>query len=90
MNPKFLVRASYLLLIGFGAFHLTRITLALFTGLILARFGKPQLVRETSKLHTKNYFMIPFLYARKVAQQRMRRTEKDLLEGVILEKNLED
>lgn len=90
MNPKFLARASYLLLIGFGAFHLTRITLAMFTGLILARFGKPTLVRETSKLHTKNYLMIPFLYMRKALQQRMRRTEKDLLEGVILEKNLED
>lgn len=90
MNPKFLIRASYLLLIGFGAFHLTRLSLAMITSFILARFGKPTLVRETSKLHTKNYFIIPFLYARKFLHQKMRRTEKDLLEGVILEKNLED
>jgi hypothetical protein len=61
MNPKFLAKASYLLFIGFGAFHLTRILLAMVTGLILARFGKPVLVRETSKLHTKNYFAIPYL-----------------------------
>lgn len=65
MNPKFLIRASYLLLIGFGAFHLTRLSIAMVTSFILGRFGKPSLVRETSKLHTKNYFIIPYLYARK-------------------------
>lgn len=90
MNPKFLGRATYLLLIGFGAFHFTRIALAMMTTLILARFGKPVLVRETSKIHTRNYAMIPFIYARKFFNQKMKRTEKDLLEGVILEKNLEE
>jgi len=90
MNPKLIAKVSYLLLIGFGAFHFTRVAMAIATGLVMARFGKPQLVRETSKLHTNNYLLIPYLYARKVMQQRMRRTEKDLLEGVILEKNLED
>lgn len=90
MNPKFLIRASYLLLFGFGAFHLTRLSLALITSFVLGRFGKPTLVRETSKLHTKNYFAIPLMYARKFMHQKMRRTEKDLLEGVILEKKLED
>ena len=66
MNPKFLVKASYLLFIAFGAFHLTRLGLALITGLMLARFGKPNLVRETSKLHTSNYLMIPYLQAKKM------------------------
>jgi len=61
MNPKFIVKTAYLLLLGFGAFHLTRFGVALFTGLLLARFGKPTLVRETSKLHTKNYLAIPYL-----------------------------
>ena len=90
MNPKFLAKATYLFFIGFGAFHLTRLGIALFSGLILARFGKPQLVRETSKLHTNNFISLPFLYMRKVFHQRIKRTEKDLLQGVILEKNLED
>jgi ATPase family AAA domain-containing protein 3A/B len=90
MNPKFLAKASYLLVIGFGAFHLTRLIVAVITGGIMARFGKPQLVRETSKLHTSNYLALPFLYMRKVLHTKMRRTEKDLLQGVILEKNLED
>jgi hypothetical protein len=66
MNPKFLAKAAYLLFLGFGAFHLTRIGLAMFTGLILARFGKPSLVRETSKIHTRNYFAIPYIYAKKM------------------------
>lgn len=66
MNPKFMAKASYLLFIGFGAFHITRIGLALFTSLFVSRFGKPNLVRETSKLYTKNYFSLPFIYARKM------------------------
>jgi hypothetical protein len=66
MNPKFLAKATYLLFIGFGCFHLTRIGLALVTSLFVSRFGKPNLVRETSKLYTKNYFSVPFLYARKM------------------------
>lgn len=90
MNPKFMIKASYMLVIAFGAFHVTRLGLALITGLFLARFGKPGLVRETSKLHTSNYLFIPYLYAKKFIHQKMRRTEKDLLEGVILEKGLED
>lgn len=56
----------------------------------MSRFGKPTLVRETSKLHSNNYFLLPFVYARKQFLMRMKRTEKDLLEGVILEKKLED
>ncbi len=65
MNPKFLGRAAYLMLIGFGAFHFTILAIAMFTTMVLARFGKPNLVRETSKIHTRNYIMIPYLYARK-------------------------
>ena len=66
MNPKFLAKATYLFFLAFGAFHVTRLGLAMFTGLFLARFGKPTLVRETSKLHTKNYLAVPFLYGRKL------------------------
>jgi ATPase family AAA domain-containing protein 3A/B len=65
-NPKFLARSAYLFFLGFSAFHLTRIGIAMMTGLILARFGKPQLVRETSKIHTRNYFAVPYLYAKKL------------------------
>ncbi len=90
MNPKFIAKAAYLFFIGFGAFHLTRLGIAMFTGLILARFGKPQLVRETSKLHSTNYINLPYMWFKKQLHTKLKRTEKDLLEGVILEKNLED
>jgi hypothetical protein len=56
----------------------------------MSRFGKPTLVRETSKIHSNNYLLLPFVYMRKQILMRMKRTEKDLLEGVILEKKLED
>lgn len=65
MNPRTLSKATYMLFIGFAAFHLTRLTIAMMTGVILARFGKPVLVRETSKIHTNNYLALPWLLARK-------------------------
>lgn len=65
MNPRFLTKATYMLFIGFTAFHLTRLAIAMMTGMILARFGKPALVRETSKIHTNNYFALPMLFVKK-------------------------
>ena len=56
----------------------------------MARFGKPQLVRETSKLYSTNYITLPFMWAQKRIMMGMKRTEKDLLKGVILEKRLQD
>ena len=90
MNPKFLMKAAYMLFLGFGAFHLTRLGVALFSSLFLARFGKPSLVRDTSKLYTANPISVPYYYGKKFIHQSLRRTEKDLLDGVILEKDLED
>ena len=65
MNPKFIAKAAYLLFLGFGAFHMTRLGVALFTGMFLSRFGKPNLVRETSKLHSRNIFTLPYNYGKK-------------------------
>ena len=56
----------------------------------MANFGRPKLVRETSRLSTGNIFALPYLYARKQVLQRFAMTEKNLLDGVILEKKLED
>ena len=57
---------------------------------MMSRWGKPELVRETSKLYSSSYITLPFAWAKKHAMMRMKRTEKDLLDGVILEKKLED
>ena len=57
---------------------------------MMARFGKPSLVRETSKLYSNNYFSLPFLWAQKRLLMSMKRSEKDLLSGVILDKRLQE
>jgi len=57
---------------------------------LMARFGKPQLVRETSKLYSTNYVTLPFMWAQKRIMMGMKRTEADLLKGVILEKRLQE
>ena len=58
---------------------------------LMARFGKPSLVRETSKIHTNNYLYLPFIYSGKFIRKNiMRHSEANLLKGVILDKKLED
>jgi len=90
MNPKFLMKMAYMSVIMFGTFHATKLGIALISSQALNRFGKPTLVRETSKLHSNNIFTLPFAFARKQVNMSMKRTEKDLLDGVILDKKLED
>lgn len=68
-NPKFLVKAGYLSLMVFSAYYGTRMGFGVLGQRLMARFGKPQLIRETSKLYTNNVVSLPFLYARKLALQ---------------------
>lgn len=90
-NPKLLAKTAYLAFIIFGAFHATRLGMTVLTTAIMGRFGKPNLVRETSKIHSNNYALIPFIWARKFVNNRiLRHSEENLLKGVILDKKLED
>lgn len=65
MNPKLLMKAAYMSFMIFGAFHFTKIATTLFGAQFMSRMGKPQLVRETSKLYSKNYLTLPFAWGRK-------------------------
>lgn len=90
-NPRMVAKATYMGLCIFGTYHLTKLSFALLTTALMGRFGKPQLVRETSKIWTNNYPAIPFIWGKKFVQRNiMRQTEGGLLKGVILDKNLED
>ena len=53
-NPKIVAKATYLGLCVFGTYHLTKLSFALLTTALMGRFGKPQLVRETSTQHNTN------------------------------------
>jgi len=65
MNPKFLMKTAYMGMMMFGAFHFTKLSLAILGQTILSRMGKPQLVRETSKLYSNNYLTLPLVWGRK-------------------------
>lgn len=88
-NPKAIMKTAYFSLMMFGSFYFAKTFVQLSMAAAFSRFGKPQLVRETSKLHARNYMALPYMYAKKIMQKQMRRTEKDLLDGVILDKKLE-
>lgn len=90
-NKRFLYNAAYLSFMIFGAYHMSRLGVAIMSQIMLGRFGKPTLVRETSKIHTNNYALIPWMYTKKfVTNNIMRHSPENLLKGVILDKKLED
>ena len=90
-NTKFMYNSAYFACLIFGAFHLTKLSVALLTSALMGKFGKPQLVRETSKIYTSNYALVPWMYAKKfVTNNIVRHSEENLLKGVILDKKLED
>ena len=83
-------KVAYSSLAIFGAFFGMRFAFQMLGMRMMARFGKPKLVRETSKLHSANYFTLPFLWMQKRILMSMKRSESDLLKGVILEKRLQE
>lgn len=70
----------------FGAYQMTRLAAM---G-VMARFGKPNLVRATSKISTNNVFMLPWMLAKRTIHRAQRRKEAQLLDGVIIHKDLEE
>jgi hypothetical protein len=64
-NPKLLTKTASLAFCMFGAFHLSKFSMQVLSMALLSKFGKPQLVRETSKIHSNNYFTLPFIYGSK-------------------------
>lgn len=96
-NPKLMYNGVYFAVLLFGAFHLTRMSVALLQNSLLSKFGKPSLVRETSKIHASNQqgfsniALIPWMYTKKFINNNiLRHSEENLLKGVILDKKLED
>ena len=74
----------------FGAYHGTKAFTGLVATQVMSRLGKPELIRETSRLYSRNMLTLPFVWARKKALMQMKQSEEHLLRGVILEKKLED
>ena len=89
-DPRAAAKFATISLLLFGTYFGTKMGFSLMQTSILSRFNKPQLVRETSKIQSRSLFTLPFAYTRKWFLMQMRRSEKDLLQGVILEKRLED
>jgi ATPase family AAA domain-containing protein 3A/B len=89
-NPKLILKAAYMSVLIFGAFHFTRMGVNIAQTVLLSNFGKPALVRETSKINSRIFVNLPYLYMRRAVTRMRRRTEKDLLDGVILDKKLEE
>lgn len=88
-SPAFMFKLFYYGVATYGAFRITKTSINVMFGTFMGKFGKPQLVRETSKISTGNFLKLPYLYAKKWTLMRMAMTEKNLLDGIILEPKLE-
>ena len=88
-SPKYIFKTAYLSAMLFGAYQFTKVAATLVGTGFMARFGRPSLVRQTSKLYTTNIFALPWLFMKRAFHRNMRRKEASLLEGVILNEDLE-
>ena len=64
-NPKFVTKAAWLSLLMFGAYHGTKSASGLVASQVMARMGKPELIRETSRLYSTNMLTLPLAFSRK-------------------------
>jgi len=64
-------------------------TVQLASAAILSRFGKPNLVRVTSRISSNNMLMLPWLLTRRTFSRFSKKKEAELLDGVIIEEKLE-
>lgn len=68
-SPKSIFQIAYLSTMIFGAYQLTRIAAAF----AMARFGRPSLVRETSKIGINQLFSLPFHMAKRAVHRSVKK-----------------
>jgi len=64
-NPKLIMKAAYMSMLIFGAFHFTKMGVKICGTVLMSNFGKPSLVRETSKINSRIFVNLPYLYMRR-------------------------
>ena len=68
-NPRYVAKSIYYMALLYGSMHLMRLSLGLGLSFVLARFGKPALIRETSRVVTSNPIKLPFIYGQHLWQR---------------------
>lgn len=72
-NPKNVMRAFYLTFLLVTAINVSKFTFAITASKVFSKFGKPRLIRETSKIYTNNLALVPFIWARKFYSNNLKR-----------------
>lgn len=88
-SPKYIFKTAYLSAMMFGAYQFTKLAATVIGTGFMTRFGRPSLVRQTSKIYTTNIFTVPWLLIRRSWHRNMKRKEGSLLDGVILNEQLD-
>lgn len=88
-SPKYIFKTAYLSAMLFGAYQFTKVAATMVGTGFMARFGRPSLVRQTSKIYTTNIFAVPWLMMKRSFHRNLKRKESSLLDGVILNPDLE-
>ncbi len=88
-SPKLMTKAATFIAGSFAAMMLARAGINIMSAAVLARFGRPVLVKETSRISTDRLIRLPFLLLQRFFSRMKQRSEKSLLHGVILNPELE-
>lgn len=88
-SPKLMTKAATFIGGCFATILFARAGINIMSAAVLARFGKPVLVKETSKISTDRLLKLPYLLLQRCISRAQQRSEKDLMHGVILNPELE-
>jgi len=88
-SPKLMTKTATFIAGSFAAIMLARAGINIMSAAILAKFGKPTLVKETSRISTDKLLKLPFLLMQRMIMRAKQKSTKDLMHGVILNPELE-
>lgn len=88
-SPKLMTKTATFIAGSITAILLARAGINIMSAAMLSRFGKPVLIKETSKISTDKLLKLPFLLGQRAYARVKQRSTKDLMKGVILKPELE-
>eukprot|EP00826_Nyctotherus_ovalis_P057668 TRINITY_DN7893_c0_g6_i4.p1 TRINITY_DN7893_c0_g6~~TRINITY_DN7893_c0_g6_i4.p1 ORF type:complete len:592 (+),score=209.19 TRINITY_DN7893_c0_g6_i4:1037-2812(+) len=88
-SPKLMTKTATFIAGSITAILLARAGINIMSAAMLSRFGKPVLIKETSKISTDKLLKLPFLLGQRAYARVKQKSTKDLMKGIILKPELE-
>jgi len=88
-SPKLMTKTATFIAGSITAILLAKAGINIMSTAILSRFGRPVLIKETSRISTDKLLRLPFLLGKRAYARVRQQSTKGLMHGVILKPELE-